>query len=71
METTVKHYVTANGTVFVITTVRHGSGRVEENKTSYTPSTNVSHLPQDIQDVCAALWTQKVVDAFFKKVNTL
>lgn len=69
MKTTVKHYATADGTVFVITTVRHEDGRIEENKTSYTPNTNVSHLPQDIQDVCSALWTQEVVNAFFEKVN--
>lgn len=49
----------------------NGFDIISENKTSYTPASNVSNLSQDIQNECAERWTQEVTDAFFKKINTL
>jgi hypothetical protein len=60
--------IAGNGTVFVETTTRIMRDGVEIastlNRTSYEPGSDVSKLPQNVQDICAAVWTQEVITAF-------
>lgn len=65
------HYFNEDQTLFVTKKIMNGFDIISENKTSYTPASNVSNLSQDIQNECAERWTQEVTNAFFEKVNAL
>lgn len=62
--------ISANGTVFVdtVTKVMRDGAEIarESNRTGYHPGADVKHLPQNVQDICAAAWTPEVVDAYKK-----
>jgi len=71
----IKLEIAANGTVFVETStriLRDGKEIASTlDRTSYEPGANVSNLPQNVQDICAATWTPAVIAAFEQKRNEL
>lgn len=62
--------IVANGTAFVdtITKVMRDGVEIanESNRTGYHPGADVKHLPQNVQNICAAAWTPEVIDAYKK-----
>jgi hypothetical protein len=64
MTTTRTFEISQNGTVFVITDTIDEEGHVSRSRGSFTPGSDVSGQPQEVIDLCAATWTQAVIDAY-------
>lgn len=65
--------IAGNGTVFVETITKILRDGVEVASTtarsSHEPGSDVSSLPQNVQDICAATWTPEVVAAFEQSIQ--
>jgi hypothetical protein len=60
--------VTENGTVLVreVTRIMENGNELSKqyHRSSFTPSSDVSAQPQNVQDICNAAWTTEIVSAY-------
>ena len=71
--TTARLEIAHDGTVFVnneVTIFRNGiQVATENNRTGYSPGSDVSNLSLSIQAVCTATWTDEVIAAWNEKLQ--
>jgi hypothetical protein len=60
--------VTENGIVLVreVTRIMEDGKELSKqyHRTSFTPASDVSAQPQNVQDICNVAWTQKIITAY-------
>ena len=60
--------ITENGTVFVreVTKIMEDGNEISKqyHRTSFTPASDVSGQPQNVQDICNIAWTQEIITAY-------
>ncbi len=59
--------VALDKTVFVETTTYHDSGDSATERRSFTPGSDVSLQPAEVQQACQVAWTDAVVAEFERK----
>jgi hypothetical protein len=60
--------VTENGIVLVreVTRIMEDGKELSKqyHRTSFTPASDVSAQPQNVQDICNVAWTQEIINAY-------
>lgn len=60
--------VTEDGTVLVreVTKIMEDGNEISKqyHRTSFTPASDVSGQPQNVQDICNIAWTQEIITAY-------
>jgi hypothetical protein len=60
--------ITENGTVLVreVTRIMEDGAEISKqyHRNSFSPASDVSEQPQNVQDICAVAWTPEIVSAY-------